>query len=622
MDHNNNDGDRSRLLSQRKETDAVRNERMIPPHSAGYGSSSAGYGSSSGGSNKWTSSETESRDSMIRHVESNNEGEENDDVDDWDIIAKSNLTTNEKDELLPVFTIVAILSTAFSYGCVLTTLFLITLPIECERINVSAGNTPKSVALGIFVAIAGITQLISPLVGRLSDSYEPPHLPNGTCADLGQRLPYFNAGGVLAVTGLFGQMLSSDAKLWIRYGFCFFFSLTGFNVQYAMMLALIPDQVPRSQTGVANGILAFLLVTGSLFGFGLFHTLLAETISSMYGLYTCIVVVTSILTSTHAHERDAKLTADRVQRTTVVGDNATRRMDDEEGSQSSSASHTNNSKPFDHHRHPKNWPKNAHRVTRKVVKKAVKTAQHFVLTPAVILDSMFRSMSWATFFSCYTIDTVKYYDFYIVSISRLFYYCGMSVQTFFLYFVHDIIHIRTNPQAAVATLAILGQFSATLTTYPAGVISDRFLGGRRTPFVYVSCAVLSIATLTLIFATTFHQMVVVCVILGAANGVYLTMDTSLAVDTLPKDFGENDSGSGQLLGFWGVTSFVGSALGPMIGGPLLYFFGSTSSSKSADTDDSLPDEYSLRGYVVVLSLSAFYFACSALTLRLIKDHDK
>jgi hypothetical protein len=36
-----------------------------------------------------------------------------------------------------------------------------------------------------------------------------------------------------------------------------------------MMLALIPDRVPASQTGVANGFLALLLVSGSLFGFGL-----------------------------------------------------------------------------------------------------------------------------------------------------------------------------------------------------------------------------------------------------------------------------------------------------------------------------------------------------------------
>jgi len=73
-----------------------------------------------------------------------------------------------------------------------------------------------------------------------------------------------------------------------------------------------------------------------------------------------------------------------------------------------------------------------------------------------------------------------------------------------------------------------------------------------------------------------EQMVAFCLILGGANGIYLTMDTSLAVDHLPKelddhngesdDDADEDSGSAQLLGVWGVAAFLGAALGPMIGG--------------------------------------------------------
>jgi hypothetical protein len=72
--------------------------------------------------------------------------------------------------------IVCILSTAFAYGCILTTLFMITLPLECERIHLAHPSIPTSVALGLFVAIAGVTQLVSPFVGRLSDTYVPPAL--------------------------------------------------------------------------------------------------------------------------------------------------------------------------------------------------------------------------------------------------------------------------------------------------------------------------------------------------------------------------------------------------------------------------------------------------------------
>jgi hypothetical protein len=80
----------------------------------------------------------------------------------------------KKDDLLPTGTLICILSTAFAYGCIMATLILITLPIECARINSLHPNIPKAVALGNFVAIAGLTQLVSPLVGRLSDTYRPP----------------------------------------------------------------------------------------------------------------------------------------------------------------------------------------------------------------------------------------------------------------------------------------------------------------------------------------------------------------------------------------------------------------------------------------------------------------
>ena len=178
--------------------------------------------------------------------------------------------------------------------------------------------------------------------------------------------------------------------------------------------------------------------------------------------------------------------------------------------------------------------------------------------------------------------------------------------------------------------AILGQCSGALTCYPVGVFSDYILGGRRTPFVYVACFVLGTATLMLVWATTMQQMRIFCVVLGAANGVYLTMETSLAVDTLPNDLLEDvDVGNAQLLGLWGVAAFLGSALGPMIGGPLLYIFGSSptssagaSSGPAEETTEVSTEEYTLRGYTVVLSLSALYFYASAVMLRFIKFHHK
>lgn len=67
---------------------------------------------------------------------------------------------------------------------------------------------------------------------------------------------------------------------------------------------------------------------------------------------------------------------------------------------------------------------------------------------------------------------------------------------------------------------------------------------------------------------------------------------------------------------------IGVALGPLIGGPVLYIFGQLSEE---DTDDNYDDdyiggqEYGLLGYIVVFTLSALYFALAAYVLKWVKN---
>ena len=629
---------------------------------------------------------------------------------------------------LSFFHMVALLSTAFAYGCIFTTLFVITLPIECERIQQqqqqqqqqsqvehdmitsSTHSTllfSKSTLLGIFVAIAGLTQLISPFIGYMSDSYVPPkltqHTDTGTSsvdldhpsttsntstpttptnsssqnsssspssqsypqqyAELGQRLPYYIVGAMFATTGLIGQMFTSYSAWWIHYSFAFIFSMIGLNIQYAMMLALLPDQISSEQIGIANGILAFLLVTGSIFGFTLFHVLLyQDSIQSMYGLYASIVILTSILTSLYAHDRDAEISALRLQRVhehcqqslLILGKESNDTPPTDNGSKNDTNCHFSNHSV---NRRTSVWHVQAGVATHKIVRGAVQKAQQMVVTPTIILRSMIapiHRLNYYTLIQCYTIDIHTNHNFLIVTLSRLFYYCGMSIQTFFLYYIHDIIQIppHENPETIVAILAMIGQCSGALTCYPVGLVSDRLLHGQRKPFIYVACVILAAATFSFVYARTVHHMIIICTILGAANGMYLTAETSLAVDTLTtetKTNHQNDhetatvnerdktgmihgAGTAQLLGIWGVAAFVGSALGPLIGGPLLEAFGTTTIT-SINTDvssmhhhktNTVPDgatstmSYTITGYTVILSLSSFYFVCSAVILLYIK----
>jgi hypothetical protein len=211
------------------------------------------------------------------------------------------------------------------------------------------------------------------------------------------------------------------------------------NIIYAMMIALIPDQVPKVQTGIANGILALLLVTGSLFGFGLFHSILGEKISSMYALYTCIVIFTSILTGTHAHDRDAALAYERAvrrrRRRRRLGEadsgaeSGFESEDDEITSDEPTEPASSADKPplmSSDAPHWKNVANKASQSAKRFAKKAARRAKEIVLTPTVIFHSMlvdpFQRMNWSQILQAYTIDIEEHHDFFIVTVSRLFYY--------------------------------------------------------------------------------------------------------------------------------------------------------------------------------------------------------
>lgn len=79
----------------------------------------------------------------------NDDGEKSYDSDgsqDIRRILSKDQTNEEENGLLSAWTIACILSSSFAYGCIMTTLFLITLPIECERIEQQIPTIPKSVS--------------------------------------------------------------------------------------------------------------------------------------------------------------------------------------------------------------------------------------------------------------------------------------------------------------------------------------------------------------------------------------------------------------------------------------------------------------------------------------------
>ena len=94
------------------------------------------------------------------------------------------------------------------------------------------------------------------------------------------------------------------------------------------------------------------------------------------------------------------------------------------------------------------------------------------------------------------------------------------------------------------------------------------------------------------------------------NGTYLSADYALAVDTLPS----KDSAA-RFLGVWGVGAFIGTMLGPMIGGPLLWLVGGRGEVDIGGGEVG----YSRAGYYMLLGMGTIFMLLSAYVLRYIKN---
>jgi len=134
---------------------------------------------------------------------------------------------------------------------------LYVLPTEAERLN---GEDSKGIWVGIYVAIAGATQLICPIAGKMSDRHK---------SNLGRRRPFVIAGTALAI-GSFAAMWLASARIWPWvYVLALGFSQIGLNVTYSAQCGLPADFQDSNgeddgTKGIVSGILALHSFVGSL----------------------------------------------------------------------------------------------------------------------------------------------------------------------------------------------------------------------------------------------------------------------------------------------------------------------------------------------------------------------
>lgn len=444
---------------------------------------------------------------------------------------------------IPFLRLACMQSFNFANGVLIGSYMILVLPLESQRID----DANRGIVLGGLMLIAGVSQLISPLVGLLSDR---------CMSSWGRRRPFLLGGGAMGVVGILMQDLASMHRCPIMYFAAFMFVMLSLNTAFTAGVGIVPDIVPPEQTGTATGTAALMAVAGANAGFLMYNHTSGSDDERLHTMYKTFMFVTATCTTlTILACKEVPLS---VSQASAPSDEV-----EEEGA-------------------------DGEKVTRACTNQA-HGAKGILSSP----------IQWKDVISSYYIDPRQHSEFALVFWSRTFYYVGVSLQTFFKYYLADVVGIKA-AESATVQIAILGQLCAALTAIPSGLLSDH-LGKVRKPFVYGACLILACGNIGYCFARVEREVFVIGGILGAANGVYLAMDAALALDTLP-----SGDEAARFMGVWGIGGFLGGAIGPAVGGPILILCGHNASH---------PEAYAYRGYAVIFGMAAFSFFISGVLLK-------
>ena len=190
-------------------------------------------------------------------------------ADDDPLLEKKKLETG-------TFTIFCMTIFNFAYGCVSTTMGLFILPAEAVRLF----PEDESMALGCFLLVIGVSQLICPYTGLVSDR---------CTSRLGRRRPYILGGTALALMSVSVMHYASLHLFRWAFGVALFFAMTALNVIYSAQCSLVPDLVSESRQGAASGIVAVQQLMGSFCGFVIVMYSAGTDIHLAYFLYQVLL---------------------------------------------------------------------------------------------------------------------------------------------------------------------------------------------------------------------------------------------------------------------------------------------------------------------------------------------
>jgi MFS family permease len=160
------------------------------------------------------------------------------------------------------------------------------------------------------------------------------------------------------------------------------------------------------------------------------------------------------------------------------------------------------------------------------------------------------------------IDVQRYPDYLWLIASRFLILLGIyAVQGFAQYFIGDVLQ-SPNPAQVTGDLLFSIGLALMVLVFPAGYLSDRI--GRKRLNVFAGLLG-ALGIFLLLFATDYTRLMIFGSIIGAATGIFVSVNWALATDLIPK------SEAGKYLGFSNLAT-AGAGAVSRLGGPLIDLF--------------------------------------------------
>ena len=189
-------------------------------------------------------------------------------------------------------------------------------------------------------------------------------------------------------------------------------------------------------------------------------------------------------------------------------------------------------------------------------------------------------------------------DFYRVLFTRSFVTMGVySVYEFYIYFLGDVVHVRTPLVSGGILLGIAALVGAPAALF-AGRLADR-IGAFRV--VVYSASIMSAAAfayVAVVFAPSWSWTVIIAIIYGMGTGAYQAVDWALAIRVLPSSID-----AGKDMGIWHASLVFPQAIAPGLTGLILTAFKPHSLQLGYAAAFILAAFWLLLGTVFILQLS-------------------